>query len=147
MGPRGFLAQGPLPLDCPPHISPVAIVLARFYAKYRSLCFYVLRAFLPSLPAPCACADHRIKTPPGGFLSEKISKRLDQTRKRRYTLSGEMPSTWSDSSVSRFVYVPNPAHCPSVRIRVGFVFKCPNPAVCLFGLRFVFLSVFEIGHE
>ena len=59
------LPRGTLPLHCPPHISPVAIVLARIYAIYGSLCFYVLRAFLPSLPAPRACAHPRINTPPG----------------------------------------------------------------------------------
>ena len=31
-----------------------------------SLCFYVLRAFLPALPGKCRYTDLRVKLPPGG---------------------------------------------------------------------------------
>ena len=55
---------GTPPLHCPPHKSPVATVSARFCVLYTSLCFYVLRAFLPSLPGRRRCADLVIKTPP-----------------------------------------------------------------------------------
>ena len=33
-----------------------------------SLCFYVLRAFLPALPGGCRHADHKVKLLPAWFM-------------------------------------------------------------------------------
>ena len=41
----------------------------RLLPLHGSLCFYALRAFLPSVPGRARNADHRIKTPPGTRVS------------------------------------------------------------------------------
>ena len=56
-----------LPCISPPKITPMdphETVLTVLY--YMRLCFYVLRAFLPSLPARCRNADLKLKLPPVG---------------------------------------------------------------------------------
>ena len=56
--------RGSMPLHCPPYISHVPPLWARQSRFHTSLCFYVLRAFLPSLPGCARCADLLIKTSP-----------------------------------------------------------------------------------
>ena len=59
---------GMLPCISPPKITPMDPPMKPLLLYYMRLCFYVLRAFLPSLPGRCRHTDHGVKLLPADVL-------------------------------------------------------------------------------
>ena len=68
-----------LPCISPPKITPMdpheTVFIVMYYMR---LCFYVLRAFLPSLPGRCRHTDHGVKLLPGRKNSAGPSRGGDE---------------------------------------------------------------------
>ena len=87
------------------------------------LCFYVLGAFLPSLPGWCRDADHKIKTPPvapAGTLSESLGSKLVPSAPQVRLVKAHClkPST-SHGARARHLRLPQAAMTSDARPAVG----------------------------
>ena len=67
-----------------------------------SLCFYVIRSFLPSLPVGCRDADLKIKSPPVCMLTKTVdddkepSEKTTRETRRHQVLPNHAPAQISN---------------------------------------------------